>query len=188
MTRVRGTENIGGMMRRYTVLLDYVRDLQPKHVVEIGTWNGKRASEFMAVSNCYYTGFDVFEEGDQALDSKELNVKRHEEMVEVAKKLETVGVNRFMLVRGDTNKTLWETEVEPFDFAFIDGGHSLATIQNDFNWVYENIEEGGTIILDDYYIPEVDGFGCNFLEEMGEVIDTGDRYINGRVCLLKVVK
>ena len=47
---------------------------------------------------------------------------------------------------------------------------------------------GGTIILDDYYKPGEEGFGCNFLEDMGEVIDTGDRYVNGHVCLLKVQK
>ena len=175
-------------MNRYKVLHDLVLELQPEHIVEIGTWNGKRATEFMALSDCYYTGFDVFEEGNKELDAKELNVKQNNEMVEVAKRLEMVGVNRFMLVRGDTNKTLHETQVEPFDFAFIDGGHSVETIKNDFDWVYKNISDGGTIILDDYYKPEVDGFGCNFLEDKGEVIDTGDRYINGHVCLLKVVK
>ena len=175
-------------MNRYKTLIDIVRDLQPKHVVEIGTWSGERAAQFMAISNCYYTGFDLFEEQTPEVSEQELNVKRPHELVEVAKKLETVGVNRFMLVRGNTNKTLHETEVEPFDFAFIDGGHSVATIKNDFDWVYENIEDGGTIILDDYYKPEVEGFGCNYLEDKGEVIDTGDRYINGHVCLLKVEK
>ena len=49
-------------MVRYKSLIEIVRDTKPRHVVEIGTWDGKRAVEFMAVSNCYYTGFDLFEE------------------------------------------------------------------------------------------------------------------------------
>jgi len=177
-------------MNRYAKLLDIVRELQPKHVVEIGTWNGKRACEFMAVADCYYTGFDLFEEATKELDAEELNVKRHNEIAEVARMIEITGFSKFALHRGNTRDTLpeWVKDCEPFDFAFIDGGHSVKTIQSDFNYIYDHIEKGGTIVLDDYYKPEVDGFGCNFLEEMGEVIDTGDKYVNGHVCLLKVEK
>jgi len=175
-------------MNRYKKLLDIVREAQPRHVVEIGTWNGKRATEFMAVTDCYYTGFDLFEEATKETDEAELNVKNHNEMVEVAKMIEMAGFSKFSLIRGDTKETLPKWENEPFDFAFIDGGHSLKTIQSDFHHIYERIDDGGIIVLDDYYKPEVEGFGCNFLEEMGEVIDTGDRYVNGHVCLLRVVK
>jgi predicted O-methyltransferase YrrM len=184
------------MKGRYQYLFELVRDLQPQHCVEIGTWTGKRASEWMAVSNCYYTGFDLFEEGTTEQDKAELNVKTRAEMSEVAKRLDTTGLYKYTLVRGDTKETLPKMRItsapsetfdmHPFDFCFIDGGHSVETIKNDFEWAYENISEGGTIILDDFYKPEEDGFGCNFLEDKGEVIDLGDKYINGHVCLLKV--
>ena len=179
------------MANRYKVLLDIVREAQPYHVVEIGTWNGKRACEFMAVTDCFYTGFDLFEEANRDLDAQELNVKAHNEIVEVAKRIEMAGLSKFALFRGNTRETLpdWiDNHYKPFDFAFIDGGHSVETIKSDFDYIYENIDDGGIIILDDYYKPEVEGFGCNFLEDKGEVIDTGDRYINGRVCMLKVIK
>ena len=177
-------------MNRYKKLLDIVRELQPKHVVEIGTWNGKRATEFMAVTNCFYTGFDLFEQATKETDEKELNVKPHNEIVEVAGMIEMAGFSRFALFRGDTKETLpkWLKDHDPFDFCFIDGGHSVETIRSDFENIHSAIENGGTIILDDYYKPEVEGFGCNFLEEYGEVIDTGDKYVNGHVCLLKVEK
>ena len=73
-----------------------------------------------------------------------------------------------------------------FDFAFIDGGHSVETIKNDYEWVSENIDKGGMIIIDDYYDPEVKGFGCNFLVDKGEVLPSTDRTPKGIVSLLKI--
>ena len=150
-------------MNRYSTLIEIVKELQPKHVVEIGTWNGKRAASFMGATDCYYTGFDLFEEASKETDEKEFNVKQHFELTEVAQQLDVMGFSKYMLTRGDTNKTLWEADVAAFDFCFIDGGHSEETIRNDFLWAIENIAEGGTIILDDYYNPRIEGMGCNFI-------------------------
>lgn len=177
-------------MNRYATLHNIVLELQPNHVVEIGTWNGDRAADFMGTSNCYYTGFDLFEEASQETDEKEYNVKKHFEVAEVAQALNRKGFTKYMLVRGDTNETLANTTVEPFDFCFIDGGHSEDTIKNDFTWVYENIEPGGTIILDDYYTPYFPGMGCNFLkDEYGaEELEPRDRIVDRSVSLLKITK
>ena len=176
-------------MSRYRQLLELVRDQKPKHVIEIGTWNGKRAIEMMAVSNCYYTGFDLFEEATKEIDKKEYNVKNHNDMVDVGRSIETAGFSKFCLIRGNTRKTLetfFENGAEPFDFCFVDGGHSIKTIRNDYKWLSENIEKGGTIIIDDYYKPEVKGFGCNFLADKGEVLPSTDRTAKGIVSLLKI--
>jgi len=173
---------------RYKDLLDIVRELNPYHVVEIGTWNGKRAAEFMAVSNCEYTGFDLFEDATKETDKHEYNVKPHNNIIDVASRLEGLGFHNFTLVKGNTNDTLREWPKSNFDFAYIDGGHSIETIKNDFDFIYENIDEGGTIVLDDYYFPEIEGMGCNFLEDMGEVIKSTDKTDQGFVYLLKVIK
>lgn len=173
-------------MSRYQQLLEIVRDTKPKHIVEIGTWNGRRAIEMMAVSNAYYTGFDLFEEATDETDKAEFNVKAHYEMIEVGKMIETAGFSKFALHRGNTNETLWKAEVEPFDFCFIDGGHSVETIQNDYEWASQNIQEGGTIVLDDYYDPELGGLGCNFLGDKGEVIKGTDKTSKGFVYLLRI--
>ena len=175
-------------MNRYYKLLDIVRELQPEHIVEIGTWNGKRATEFMAVTNCYYTGFDLFEDATKETDQAELNVKPHHEMVEVAKRIEQTGLGKFALHRGDTKETLSKwiegPDFEPFDFAFIDGGHSVETIDSDYKLIREAISPGGVIILDDHYTPENPGFGCNHIE--GELLEPSDGYTEGRVRLLRV--
>ena len=167
-------------MNRYFYLLDLVRKRKPKHVVEIGTWNGKRASEFMAASNCYYTGFDLFEDGTKELDKEELNVKDHEDMVEVAKRIEMTGLGKFALYRGNTKETLpkWieSDEFQPFDFAWIDGGHSEETITSDYENIRKAISPGGLIVMDDYYNPPLKGFGCNHIEG-GEPKFFGDRFM-----------
>jgi predicted O-methyltransferase YrrM len=181
-------------MNRYFKLLNLVREKQPKHIVEIGTWNGKRATEMMAASNAYYTGFDLFEEATPETDEAEMNVKRPEELVEVAKRIESAGLNRFKLIRGNTRETLpkWidSDDFQPFDFAFIDGGHSEETIRSDYEHIKKNISPGGTIVLDDHYTPRVEGFGCNFIDE-GEIIKCSDTYVSnngtkGNVTMLVV--
>jgi predicted O-methyltransferase YrrM len=167
-------------MNRYFYLIDLVRELKPKHVVEIGTWNGKRATEFMAATNCYYTGFDLFEDATIESDQEELNVKPHEEMVEIAKRIEMTGLGKFALYRGNTRETLpkWieSEDFQPFDFAWIDGGHSEETISSDFNHIKKAISPGGVIVLDDYYNPELKGCGCNHIEG-GEPRFFGDKFI-----------
>jgi len=160
--------------RRYRQLVDIVLEKDPKHIVEIGTWDGMRACGFMALNDCYYTGFDFFEMATKELDKKELNVKPHTELVAVGQFIEFVGFSKFCLIRGDTNEVLHSWKTEPFDFVFIDGGHSELTIKNDFYWARENIEKGGTIVLDDFYDPLTDGVGCNFLERYGKVLPSTD--------------
>jgi hypothetical protein len=133
----------------------------------------------MALTDCYYTGFDLFEDATQEMDQKEFNVKPHQELVPVGQYIEFVGFHKFCLIKGNTNETLHKWKGEPFDFVFIDGGHSEATIKNDFDWAVKNIEKGGTIVLDDYYIPKVEGVGCNFID--GEVLPSKDQGALGDV-------
>lgn len=173
------------MAKRYGYLFDLVRELNPKHAVEIGTWNGRNAVEWMALTNCYYTGFDLFEEATKELNEAELNVKPSFEVVETGNNIERMGFDKFCLIRGNTRETLWNFDIDPFDFCFIDGGHSEETIKNDFEWAKENITPGGVIILDDYYTPEIKGFGCNFVE--GDVVGPEDKTaMGGTVQLLRV--
>lgn len=177
---------------RYTEILKIVRDLKPEHAIEVGTWNGKRGVEMMAVSNCYYSGFDLFDEGTKKLDKAEFNVKDHTSLVEVAKQIEQVGFSKFALYRGNSRKTLplWLEKLPPFQFAFIDGGHSVETIASDFKHIYDNIDEGGTIILDDYYEPEIKGFGCNQVikDVEHEILPPQDQHGGTNVNLVRVVK
>lgn len=183
-------------MSRYKELIELVRDLRPFHIIEIGTWNGQRAAQMMGVSNAFYTGFDLFEEATQETNKAEMNVKAASSMLDVAKSIESAGFTRFALIRGNTRETLpayFQGNPERFDFAFIDGGHSEETILSDFKLIYENIDPGGTIVLDDYYEPALEGFGCNFLLDRGELMEGSDptvmkrenKRVNTRLLMVK---
>jgi predicted O-methyltransferase YrrM len=175
-------------MNRHRQLVDIIREKKPKHVIETGTCTGNRALTFMAVTNCYYTGFDLFEDATPESDKKELNVKRRASIANTGKAIEMAGLHKFCLIRGNTNKTLqeyFEGDPQPFDFAFIDGGCSIATIENDFRWLVGNIEKGGTIIIDSWYEPVIEGFGCNFID--GQVLPSTDKRLKDHtIHLLRV--
>lgn len=151
-------------MNRFYTLMDLVRERQPKHVVETGTYVGKRAAEFWAMSGCRYTGFDLFDDTTDETNLREYNVKPPAPLVDVAKRLELCGMDDFLLIRGDTRETLpqWLSNEQPvFDFAFIDGGHSIETIMSDFTHLSRSIQPGGMLVLDDFYDPPMLGMGCN---------------------------
>ena len=159
------------MVSRYTKLTEFIGICQPKSIIEIGTWNGNRAivlaSEALKHQNhVHYTGFDLFETGDEETNKLEYNPKENHSLNSVAKRLNQFSTENhcftFELIKGNTRETLKKTRIA--DFAFIDGGHSIETIQNEYN----ALKECPIVDLDDYYEPNADGvghdtskFGCN---------------------------
>lgn len=162
-------------MSRYEELVKLCWGIRPDHILEIGTWNGLRAEQF-AQCGCTYTGFDLFEDATAETDEKEKNVKAHHTLEDVAHRLQEKGVEAY-LFRGNTNETLPKYNAEHhahFDFAFIDGGHSVETIQNDWDNVKQLMAPGGVVVFDDYYEGDIDTeeFGCN------KVVENLDYYLS----------
>ena len=54
-------------------------------------------------------------------------------------------------------------ENKTIDFIFIDGGHSIKTIKNDWSNIKKMITKNSVVIFDDYYSDEKfsEKFGCN---------------------------
>jgi len=152
------------MPARYDQLLPIIRDLKPKHVLEIGTWNGDRAIAMMSQTDGVYFGFDLFEGANAETDREESNVKPHWPVERVARKLDAAHVP-WVLQKGNTRETLPRFREQfpdiKFDFAYIDGGHSIQTIQSDWDNVRQMMNPDGVVVFDDYYTPESDRFGCN---------------------------
>lgn len=163
---------------RYAQIAHIIKKTKPATIVEVGTWNGLRAVEMCREAlkyqdKVFYLGFDLFEGATKASDERELNVKAHTSKKAVEAFLgEFKQANKgfdFDLIKGDTKKTLkdvaqWPDFPSGIDLAFIDGGHSLETIQNDF----EALKGSKVVILDDYYEvedghPDIEKFGCNKL-------------------------
>lgn len=139
---------------RYEQIWNWISDNKPDVILEVGTWNGQNALRMLKEGAGKYIGFDIWEEGTQELDEIENNVKKHATREDVLKILEGRDVE---LIQGNTRETLrnYIKGKKPFvDMAFIDGGHSKATIKSDLLNVLKIVKSSGVVFLDDYY------FGC----------------------------
>jgi len=138
---------------RYIHLLEIVKQMKPKRILEIGTWSGARARQMLELSpNSEYFGFDLFEEATDETDKEEKNVKKHYSLDDVTERLN--GLNA-RLYKGNSRNTLKEYLDEygenSADCVFIDGGHSVETIQSDYDYAKKIVQKNGIIIFDDFY-------------------------------------
>jgi predicted O-methyltransferase YrrM len=159
---------------RYSQLLRGIAELTPcSTIVEIGTWNGNRAIELASMalwSNkaVRYYGFDLFEMLTDGILEKEISKrppsKAHveQELAAFAHEVESsfrwLLRNRsfeYELRQGFTTDTLpvFRADHPEFDadFVFIDGGHALETIENDWRFCSQMIRRGGVVYFDDFY-------------------------------------
>lgn len=169
-------------MNRYKELLSLAKAEKPANIIEIGTWNGVRAVELVKSTGAKYIGFDLFEEASAKTDYEEKNVKAHFSQSSV--------YNYFFkhniagkLIKGNTNDTLPKFREEfpeiLFDFAWIDGGHAVDTIKNDWHYVEQMMAPGALIVFDDYYVNfnNTNDWGCNSIvdsldyKQFGESLD-----------------
>lgn len=139
---------------RLEQVLNWVEANKPETILEVGTWNGQMALAMLKRGAKKYIGFDVWEEGSEELDEFENNAKKRATEESVANVLEG---KDFELIKGNSRETVkdYVKGREPFvDMAFIDGGHSKATIKSDLINVLTIMKDTGVVFLDDYY------FGC----------------------------
>ncbi len=163
---------------RYNQLIPIIEKNKPKTIVEVGTWNGERAIMMATEAlkhqeKVRYFGYDLFEDATDETDARELNVKKHFTADYVEAKLIAFEKQNpgfcYTLIKGDTRETLeslpkwYEWADVNFETAlvFIDGGHSIETIQND----YDALKHAKVVVIDDFYSdgPDVSKFGCNIL-------------------------
>lgn len=150
--------------RRYHHLYDTIRTTGAKRILEVGVWNGKRAVKMIEEANpmsapVEYYGFDLFEDLGESGYTAELS-KRPPTEDEVRTLLEATHAT-IALFRGNTLETLPATvgALPKMDFIFIDGGHSVETIANDWGYVKELMHEKTVVIFDDYWRNRTDA-GC----------------------------
>ena len=159
---------------RYFDLCRIVQHYKRKNILEIGTWNGENASAMIQAAfnesdEVHYTGIDLFTQATEETDKKEFNVKKHYTKKSVEIKLATAAKEyakqnkkfTYYLMEGDSKEKLKILQdpslcnmynIKP-DIVFIDGGHSIETVESD----YEFCKDIPVIILDDYYTENADG-------------------------------
>lgn len=171
---------------RYGQIFWLVIRMKPRKIMEIGTWTGDRALTMIKLAKGYhrpeeidYYGFDLFESMTAKKFSEEVS-KWPPAQVEAQAKLSATGIN-IHLFQGDTMKTLpaQASNLPPMDLIFIDGGHSLETIANDWHWASQLMHEKTAVIFDDYWSDRTDA-GCKVM------VDSLDR-TKYRVTLWPVV-
>ena len=126
--------------------------------MEIGTWNGRHALQMIkeaqknsSPEEIEYYGFDLFELLDSETYLKEFS-KAPPTLETVRETLQQTNA-KIYLYKGYTIDTLPKVinELPKMDFVFIDGGHSIETIQNDWKYVQEVMADKTTVIFDDYW-------------------------------------
>lgn len=150
--------------KRYRYLYDAIEEVKAKNIMEIGTWNGKRAAMMIETAKknhppveISYFGFDLFEAMTQELYKEEIS-KIPPTQKEVTEKLNETGAH-IALFAGNTLSTLPRTvsKLPKMDFVFIDGGHALETIENDWKYTQDVMHEKTIVIFDDYWNDRIDG-------------------------------
>lgn len=182
---------------RFSSVLQLVRQIQPRHILEVGTWNGGRAVEMVRASlGATYYGFDLFEAASPLTDAAEKCVKEHFTMESVQNMLSSQGIPNH-LYKGNTRETLVQFAKgrKPFvDFCYLHGGHSVETIHSDWESVRKLMIPGSVVVFDDYYedVPpiELEKYGANKVLKSipHQVLPTVDAVMSGGVARLAVVQ
>lgn len=176
----------------YKPMYDYLCQHDCFNILEIGTNNGanavamiKNASNRILENMINYYGFDLFEDLTPELVDKEFSFKSSDAVENVKKTIETLTSAKATLFKGDTNDTLGDDGVELplMDLIYIDGGHTLETVANDWKHCRDRIKPNGVIFLDDYFT-EMSFVGCKYLVDNKidrkifdvEILPTEDTY------------
>jgi predicted O-methyltransferase YrrM len=149
--------------RRYNALYAIADEIRPHRIMEIGTWIGERAERMIQTAQKYYPpqeieyyGFDLFETMEAKKFAVEMS-KQPPSQEEVEERLSKTGV-RVHLYKGDTIEILPRvTEKLPnMDLIFIDGGHSIETIANDWKYASRLMGPQTVVVFDDYWPDRLD--------------------------------
>lgn len=134
----------------------------PQTVCEIGTHNGKTASQIINhlmtvvnVEQLHYVGHDLFDLATEETHKRETNGKGTGKLEQAMKRFQKLymrygGKFTYELHQGFTINTL--KIPQRFDFVFIDGGHSYETALHD----YTMLKDSTVIVFDDYQMPGVE--------------------------------
>ena len=129
--------------------------------MEIGVWNGEHAFQMIREAKkifppeeVEYYGFDLFELMDSDTYAEEVS-KKPPSLETVKNKLEKTNA-RIHLYKGATKQTFPKVvkELPKMDFVFIDGGHSIETIKNDWEYTQQVMDNHTIVIFDDYWNKE----------------------------------
>jgi hypothetical protein len=152
---------------RYKNLFSTIKEHKPQSLMEIGVYDGRHAVQMIETAQIYhkevnYYGFDLFELITPEIIQKEFSKHKIFSELTVRRELEKTKANIY-LYKGFTKDTLsfFVSLKKKVDFIFVDGGHSLETVQMDWCYIQEilKVNQKAVVLFDDYY--------CNTNLEIG---------------------
>lgn len=159
-----------GSMNVYHVLASLVRALEPKIILEFGTYLGV-STQTMALNspaNCRIYTIDL---PDETIPESIPNLN-HIDQNHIRKSRSRVGEaflhsptrGKIIQIQVNSLKFRPEKEMGTMDLVYVDGGHSLPIIEHDTENAFRVLSAAGTIIWDDYFhlYPDV----VRFLDEL----------------------
>jgi hypothetical protein len=156
------------------ILFEQIESHKPKHFLEVGVFQGVTSRNICEKLNLIhqnqfkYYGIDIFEDGDDLLDNKEMTSKHNKisnpikhllyniifkenlNSLKSVKELLKKFNNNVTLYKGLSEKVLPKINISEIDFIFLDGGHSYETVKNDLFLLLKDIKKNKVIICDDY--------------------------------------
>lgn len=182
---------------RYQNLFKEIEENKSRVILEVGTWNGVHSCQMIETAKnnhekVVYYGFDVFENISSEIRDKELHIKSVQNSKEVESKLKKTGAEIHLHI-GYTNETLPLFQPkEEIDFIYLDGGHSLDTIQNDWDYIENFINQDTVVIFDDYYDGDAEKGCYSLIHSLDknkyhiELLDPEDKFPTLRIRFVKV--
>jgi len=171
--------------------LSEIASKKPKNFLEIGVFHGVTARNVCELlydlhqSDFKYIGLDLFGESDENSGEIIPNTKFNNPLKKIYFKyvlrqdpysLNAVSnllkkfKNNIHLIKGNSNKILKKIDMSKIDYVFLDGGHAYETVKNDLTYSHPVLENGGTILCDDYNLSYAPGVK----EAIDEYIDIKD--------------
>ena len=151
---------------------------KPKTFLEVGVFHGVTARNVCELLNNIhkkdftYIGLDLFEENDENKNEiipntkfsnplkkiyfqyiKRLNPYSKEAVQDLLKKFE----KNIYLIKGNSNDILKNIDMKKIDYIFLDGGHTYQTVMNDLEACIDALNNGATILCDDYNLGHAPG-------------------------------
>ena len=156
-----------------------ISEKKPKNFLEIGVFHGVTARNvcellFKIHGNDFnYIGLDLFEESDENKNEVIPNttfssnpiknfyykyIKRQNPYsLEAVEELLQKFNSNVHFIKGNSNKLLSKIDMSKIDYVFLDGGHEYNTVLNDLSCCSEVINNGGTVLCDDYDLQQAPG-------------------------------
>lgn len=140
------------MSNRLTLWVNFLKEIKPLRVAEIGVWKGDFAAKILRECE-FIEEYIMVDPWAQLPDwNKPYNVetKKFNNIYNEAMQKTSFASKKIKILRGRTKDVIQEIEDESLDFIYIDGDHTLRGITIDLIKLFPKVKQGGYIGGDDF--------------------------------------